>query len=61
MRNSDRRLFLCVVVVLGSVLTHSTFAWSGDEPHYLAIARSIAFEIDIDLANNADEAICWLR
>ena len=32
---------------------------SGDEPHYLAIAHSIAFDGDIDLANNygADEPL----
>jgi hypothetical protein len=33
-------------------LTHGTFAGSGDEPHYLAIAHSIAFDHDLDLANN---------
>jgi hypothetical protein len=33
-------------------ITHSTYAGSGDEPHYLAIAHSAAFDLDFDLANN---------
>src|SRR5687768_14726564 len=33
-------------------ITHSTYAGSGDEPHYLAIAHSAAFDFDLDLANN---------
>ena len=46
------RLALTVVLVLAGLLTHSTFAGSGDEPHYLAIAHSLAFDFDLDLANN---------
>lgn len=41
-----------VAVVLLGFITHSTNAGSGDEPHYLAIAHSIAFDGDLDLANN---------
>jgi hypothetical protein len=33
-------------------ITHSTYAGSGDEPHYLAVAHSAAFDLDFDLANN---------
>ena len=29
-----------------------TYAGSGDEPHYLVIAESIAFDGDLNLANN---------
>ncbi len=32
--------------------THGTHAGEGDEPHYLAIAHSIAFDFDLDLSNN---------
>ena len=38
--------------MLWGVATHSTHAGSGDEPHYLAIAHSLAFDFDLDLANN---------
>jgi hypothetical protein len=41
-----------VALVLVGFITHSTNAGSGDEPHYLAIAHSIAFDGDVDLANN---------
>lgn len=41
-----------VVIVLWGLITHGTHAGSGDEPHYLAIAHSIAFDRDFDLSNN---------
>lgn len=41
-----------VVLVLLGLITHSTYAGSGDEPHYLAIAHSAAFDFDLDVANN---------
>jgi hypothetical protein len=41
-----------VVLTLWGLITHGTFAGSGDEPHYLAIAHSIAFDGDLDVANN---------
>lgn len=41
-----------VVLVLWGLITHGTYAGSGDEPHYLAIAHSIAFDGDVDLSNN---------
>jgi hypothetical protein len=40
------------VLLLGGLLSHATYAGSGDEPHYLAIAHSLAFDFDLDLANN---------
>jgi hypothetical protein len=51
---SGPRRILCTVVaiVLLGLITHSSNAGSGDEPHYLAIAHSIAFDGDMDLANN---------
>ena len=41
-----------VALVLIGFITHGTNAGTGDEPHYLAIAHSIAFDGDLDLANN---------
>jgi hypothetical protein len=40
------------MLVLAGLLTHSTYAGSGDEPHYLAITHSLAFDFDLDLSNN---------
>ena len=47
-----RLLALIVALVLAGLLTHGTYAGSGDEPHYLAIAHSLAFDFDLDLSNN---------
>ena len=47
-----RALAVVVVLVLWGFGTHGTFAGSGDEPHYLAIAHSLAFDGDLDLQNN---------
>ena len=53
MMNSSRViLFAVVLLVLLGLTTHSTYAGSGDEPHYLAIAHSIAFDLDFDVSNN---------
>ena len=38
--------------MLWGLITHGTHAGTGDEPHYLAIAHSIAFDGDLDLGNN---------
>ena len=51
-RRARRALQAIVVLVLWGLITHGTFAGSGDEAHYLAIAHSIAFDGDFDLANN---------
>jgi hypothetical protein len=48
-----RRLLVTIVsLVLWGFGTHGTFAGTGDEPHYLAIAHSLAFDGDLDLRNN---------
>ena len=55
-----RRLLLTILVlVLWGLGTHGTHAGTGDEPHYLAIAHSLAFDGDLDLGNNygADEPL----
>jgi hypothetical protein len=51
---SRRLALLCGLVTLVplSLSTHPTYAGSGDEPHYLAIAHSVAFDLDFDLSNN---------
>ncbi len=51
-RRARRTLQTIVVLALWGLITHCTFAGSGDEPHYLAIAHSLAFDGDLDLANN---------
>ena len=47
-----RILRAAVALTLLGLITHGTYAGSGDEAHYLAIAHSIAFDHDLDLANN---------
>ena len=51
-RRPRRALLTIVVLALWGLITHGTFAGSGDEPHYLAIAHSIAFDGDLDVGNN---------
>ena len=41
-----------VFLALWGLITHGTYAGTGDEPHYLAAAHSLAFDGDLDLANN---------
>ena len=43
---------MIVALVLWGLATHGTHAGEGDEPHYLAIAHSIAFDVDLDVSNN---------
>jgi hypothetical protein len=51
-RYSGAALFATVAIVTAGLATHGTYAGSGDEPHYLAITDSIAFDHDLDLSNN---------
>lgn len=55
-RALKRLLLTIVVLALWGLITHGTFAGSGDEPHYLAVAHSIAFDSDFDLSNNYGDA-----
>jgi hypothetical protein len=48
----SRLILLIVFLVVWGLITHGTYAGSGDEPHYLMIAQSLAFDGDVDLANN---------
>ena len=47
-----RGLLVIVGLFLWGLMTHSTNVGTGDEPHYLAIAHSLAFDRDLDLSNN---------
>jgi len=47
-----RNLLFVVGLTLVGLFTHSTHAGTGDEPHYLAISQSLAFDRDVDLSNN---------
>lgn len=47
-----RVIVVVVFLVVWGLITHGTYAGSGDEPHYLMIAQSLAFDGDLDLANN---------
>ena len=45
-------LAIGIVLVLWGLITHGTYAGTGDEPHYQMIAHSIVFDGDVDLAND---------
>ena len=55
-RRRGRALIGIVFVVIWGLITHGTFAGSGDEPHYLMIAHSLAYDADLDLANDYRDA-----
>jgi hypothetical protein len=48
----SRLIVLVVFLVVWGLMTHGTYAGSGDEPHYLIVAQSIAFDGDLDVENN---------
>lgn len=54
--NHGRLLVLLVVFTFWGLITHGTHAGSGDEPHYLVIAHSVAFDGDLDVANDYRDA-----
>jgi hypothetical protein len=41
-----------VFFVLWGLITHGTYAGTGDEPHYEIIAHSLAFDRDLDLTTD---------
>ena len=49
---SPRVLVALIVIVLWGLMTHGTYAGTGDEPHYEMVAHSLAFDWDLDLTNN---------
>lgn len=56
-RTLRRALFLAIFAILWGLITHGTYAGTGDEPHYAMIAHSLVFDQDLDLANDyADRA-----
>lgn len=52
----ERLLVGLVFAVVWGLITHGTFAGSGDEPHYLMIAHSLASDADLDLTNDYRDA-----
>jgi hypothetical protein len=51
-RLGRRATGIAIVLVLWGLITHGTFAGTGDEPHYVMIVHSIVFDGDLDLSNN---------
>lgn len=54
-----RRLWpwpVVIVLFVWTLTTHGKYSDSGDEPHYLMIAHSLAFDGDLDLANDYRDA-----
>ena len=49
---SRRAIAVGWMLVLWGFITHGSYGGTGDEPHYQVIAHSLAFDADIDLANN---------
>jgi hypothetical protein len=47
-----RWLVAIVVLVMLGMITHGNYAATGDAPHYMMIAHSIAFDRDLALAND---------
>lgn len=45
-------LLVATILVVWGLITHGTYAGSGDEVHYLMMARSLAFDGDLDLRND---------
>jgi hypothetical protein len=41
-----------IFIVCFTLTTHGKFSVSGDEPHYLAVAQSLASDFDLDLRND---------
>lgn len=45
-------VYVVVAVVMLGLITHGNYAGSGDAPHYMMIARSLAFDHDFDVGND---------
>jgi hypothetical protein len=48
----SRRLALLVFAILWGLITHGTYAGTGDEPHYQMMAHSLVFDGDLDLTTD---------
>ena len=51
-RRTRKLLAAAVALIFWGLGTHGTNAGTGDEPHYLVIAHSLAFDGDLDVRNN---------
>jgi len=49
---SPRLLVVILVLALWGLMTHGTYAGTGDDLHYEIMAHSLAFDRDLDLTNN---------
>ena len=56
-----RLLTWIVVIVMTGLVTHGNYAGSGDAVHYMVIARSIAFDRDLDLSNDYSDSSSIIR
>jgi hypothetical protein len=56
-----RLLTWIVVIVMTGLVTHGNYAGSGDAVHYMVIARSIAFDRDLDLGNDYGDSTNIIR
>jgi hypothetical protein len=61
---SPRILAALITLVLWGLITHASYAGTGDEPHYMMMAYSLAFDHTLDLAgkygNPDNRALSWL-
>lgn len=55
-RSLGRWLRVVVILVLLGLISHGHYAGSGDALHYMMISSSLAFDRDLDLANNYGRA-----
>jgi hypothetical protein len=51
-RRATRLVPLFIVLFIWGLTTHGKYSDSGDEPHYLIVAESLASDGDLDLSNN---------
>lgn len=56
LRRPAATLAFATFLIVWGLITHGTYAGSGDEVHYLMIARSLAFDGDADLVNDYADA-----
>lgn len=47
-----RPVLVLLFLIYWSLTTHGKFSVTGDEPHYLIVAQSLAFDRDLDVGNN---------
>lgn len=48
-------LIFLVLIFVWSLMTHEKHSGDGDEPHYMMIAHSLAFDRDLEISNNYND------